>query len=142
MEEKEVLDQFLKGFDCAQIVLSNVSEGLDIDKKTANKVAACFGAGMFDGETCGAVTGALMAIGLKYGHYLPDDGESKGLNIQKLMEFKYKFLEKYDSVICKNLLGYDISNPMGAEKIHENNLLNTFCPKVVSETTKILDEIL
>jgi len=142
MDEKEVLDQFSKGFDCAQIVLSYASEILDIDNETANKVAACFGAGMFEGETCGAVTGALMAIGLKYGHYLPDDGEAKGLNIQKLMEFKYKFLEKYDSVVCKNLLGYDISDPKDAEKIHEKNLLNTFCPKVVTETTKILEEIL
>lgn len=141
MEENEVLDKFSEGFDCAQVVLSSVVDSLDIDKDTANKVAASFGAGMFEGETCGAVTGALMAVGLKYGHYMPNDGEAKVLNIQKLMEFRSKFLEKYDSVLCKNLLGYDISKPEDAKIIDEKGLLTTFCPKVVAETTKILDKM-
>ncbi len=35
----------------------------------ANKVSACFGGGMMHGDTCGAFTGAIMAVGLKYGHW-------------------------------------------------------------------------
>lgn len=142
MDEQKVLNAFSEGFDCSQVVLSSVAAELGIDNVTAKKVSACFGGGMFCGSTCGAVTGALMAIGLKYGHSMPNTPEIKNENIAKLVEFKGKFLEKYDSVICKELLGYDISIPEDMEKVMEKQLLTTFCPKLVADVISTLKEVI
>lgn len=142
MDEQKIINAFSEGFDCSQVVLSSVSSELGIDDVTAKKISACFGGGMFCGSTCGAITGALMAIGLKYGHSMPNTPEVKNENIAKLMEFKGKFLEKYDSIICKELLGYDISVPEDMEKIMEKQLFTTFCPKLVEDVISTLKEVI
>ena len=142
MNEEKVLNSFGEGFNCSQVVLSSVSAELGIDDITAKKISACFGSGMFCSSTCGAITGALMAIGLKYGQSIPNTPEIRDKNIEKLMEFKEKFSDKYNSVICKELLGYDISVPKDKEKIMEKQLLTTFCPKLVSNVISILKEVI
>jgi len=71
--EQEVLTMFGEGFDCSQIVLSNVCDKLGITKEEALKIAACFGGGMWHGETCGCVVGALIALGIKNATVKPND---------------------------------------------------------------------
>ena len=67
IEESMIREKFIKGYDCSQVVLSYFAERLGITEEMANKVSACFGGGMMHGDTCGAFTGAIMAVGLKYG---------------------------------------------------------------------------
>ena len=67
MDREEIKKLFIKGIDCSQVVTGHFAEVCGIDEKSMRKVAACFGGGMQCGETCGAVTGALMVIGMKYG---------------------------------------------------------------------------
>ena len=62
--EKEVLENFYRGIDCSQAVLYEFAKDLGLDKKIALKISSAFGGGMWRGETCGCVTGALMAIGV------------------------------------------------------------------------------
>ena len=50
--------------NCAQSVLMAFLDDLDLDRETAYKLGSCFGSGMKCGSTCGAITGALMAMGL------------------------------------------------------------------------------
>ena len=55
---------FKGGFNCSQAVLSVFCEELGLDKETAARIAGGFGGGIGHlGETCGAVTGAIMAMG-------------------------------------------------------------------------------
>lgn len=62
------LEYFKKGMNCAQAVLSALGPRLGLDRETCVKIAAPFGAGMARAQkTCGAVTGALMALGLARG---------------------------------------------------------------------------
>ena len=69
---------FKEGFNCAQSVLSAFSEELGLTRETALKIACPFGGGMArQAETCGAVTGAFMVIGLKYGQASKADKASK-----------------------------------------------------------------
>lgn len=59
---------FKEGFSCSQAVFSTFAPQLGLECELALKVAGLFGGGMGRlGEVCGAVTGALMALGLKYG---------------------------------------------------------------------------
>ncbi len=142
MEEKVIAGQFAKGYDCSQVVVSHYAEETGISEESANKVAACFGGGMFQADTCGAFTGALMVIGLKYGHYDSEKlSEQKEVMMTKSGEFKKKFFEKYPSCSCRELLGYDISDPEGLKEAVETGRMMSFCPKLVKEVIEILDRI-
>ena len=142
IDEKEVLMKFGEGFDCSQIVLENVSEKLNIDSKDALKIAACFGGGMWHGETCGCVVASLIALGIKNATTKPNDNEQKEKLLKLKAEFEDKFCKKHGSCICKEILGYDLSKPEGMKKIMEEKLLETKCPKVVVDTCDILNEML
>ena len=93
MTREEIQSLFLQQIDCSQVVAEQFAEELKVDKELLRKVSACFGGGMQCGETCGAVTGALMVIGLKYGHFKEDDMDQKVIMMKKVAEFKEKFAE-------------------------------------------------
>lgn len=66
---------------------------MGMTKEQARKMSACFGGGMMCGETCGAVTGALIVLGMVFGHSEENDGDQKGIMAGKVAEFKKRFLE-------------------------------------------------
>lgn len=141
--EERIRQEFIKGYDCSQVVLREYAGELNITEDEANRISACFGGGMMMGETCGAVTGALMAIGLKYGH--SDIGnlmEQKEIMMEKSAQFREKFIEEYGTVICRPMLGYDVSRPEELEEALNSGRMLDFCPKVVEKAIKILEEIL
>ena len=146
MERKRV-DQavatFKSGFSCSQAVLSAYAEQLGLDKNNALKVSGTFGGGMAGmAETCGAVTGAFMVIGLKYGKIKPEDEESKRRAYALVKEFVKKFKAKNSSIVCKELLGCDISTSQGMQEFKDKNFINLVCPKYVENAVEILEEIL
>lgn len=142
MTKEEIKDLFMQGIDCSQVVTTEFAEKMQLTEEQARKVSACFGGGMMCGETCGAVTGALMVIGMVYGHNREGDQEQKDRMTAKTAEFKRLFAQKYPSCMCKELLGHDISKPGEMEKVLEKGLLFDFCPQVVADTIEILEKIL
>ncbi len=62
--EEKAAEMHEKKYNCAQCVLASLGDLTGLDEKTALSVAAGFGGGMRTGEVCGAVTGALMALGM------------------------------------------------------------------------------
>ena len=141
IEESMIREKFIKGYDCSQVVLSYFAEKLGITEEMANKVSACFGGGMMHGDTCGAFTGAIMAVGLKYGHCEVEHMGQKDIMNAKRAEFLQKFQEKYAVCNCKGLLKHDISKPEEMQKILDEGLLFDFCPEVVKDSITILKEI-
>lgn len=105
------------------------------------RMSSAFGGGMWTGCTCGCVTGALMALGLKYGYSEPGSTEQKNMLLTKKSEFEQKFIVEYGSVECKEILGYDLSKLEEMKVIMEKNLLFTLCPKVVCSACKMVDVI-
>lgn len=144
MTKEEVLEQFEEGYDCAQVVFHYWAKKLGLDEKIAYKISTGFGAGMLQGETCGAVIGAYMALGLKYGvcESGEEGEEQKVASIIKDVQFREKFLEKYPSTMCSGLLKADFSTPEGSRKIREQKLMTTFCPQLVADVLDVLDEIM
>lgn len=142
VSEDIVCEQFNQGIDCSQIVLGYAADKVGISSDKALKVSAAFGGGMWVGHICGCVTGALMAFGLKYGHSEPNETEQKNTLLAKKAAFEQKFAEENKSVICKEILDYDLSKPEEMAQIMEKNLLFTVCPKVICSACKILDEML
>ena len=113
-----------------------------LDRDTAMKIAAGFGAGMGRmAQTCGAVTGAYMVIGLKYGA-ASGDREAKEKTYRLVREFAEKFKAKNGSVVCRELLGCDISKPEGFEKMKNLGLHGKVCTELVRDACAMLDELL
>lgn len=142
MKIEEIIELFNNGIDCSQIVTGEFSKELGLDLDILRKMASSFGGGMQCGETCGAFTGALMIIGLQYGNSLEGDFEQKSIVQEKSALFKDEFLKKYPSCICKELLGYNIGEPEGREKIMEKGLLENYCPYIVKNSIEILEKII
>lgn len=129
--------------NCAQSILSTYCSKYGLDRNTALKLATGFGGGMGRlGNTCGAVTGAFMAIGLKYGMGITKDIEAKEKTYQFIREFSKRFQEKNGSVICRELLGCDINTPEGKEYYTQNQLFEKKCLQFVKNAAEILEEIL
>lgn len=134
---------FKEGFACSQAVLFSFAEELGLDKKLALKVAAGFGGGMGRmAQICGAVTGAYMVLGLKYGAVDGQDKASKENTYQSVREFNVRFKARNQSLICKELLNCDISTVAGLEEAKQKNLLATTCPKLVRDAVEILEEMI
>ena len=89
-------------FHCSQAVFAVFSEY--IDKDFALKISSCFGGGMRKGEVCGAVTGALMLLGIVFGYSDKDDLENKKLSNKIASDFMDLFKEKYNSYLCRDLI--------------------------------------
>jgi C_GCAxxG_C_C family probable redox protein len=94
------------------------------------------------GETCGAVTGALMVIGLRHAKMRPDDDDSRELAYALAQEFMDAFRARNRSLLCRDLLSVDVSTPEGMREVREKDLFATVCPKFVGDAAEIIEEIL
>ena len=139
---KRSLELFEYKLNCAQSVFASFSEELGLDEKQALKIGGCFGSGMRKGEVCGACTGALMVLGLKYGQSEVGDIDSKLKSDDACVKFLEEFESKNGSYICNELLGCDIRTKEGVEYALENNLFTDFCPKMVESATLIVGELI
>ena len=107
MSEKSVKarELFLKGYNCSQSVIGAFCEDLRLDFKTAMLISSSFGGGMGGlRETCGALSGAFMVIGLKYGYTTPDNPNEKAELYKKVRIVAEAFKEKYNTMLCRELL--------------------------------------
>lgn len=132
---------FSEGFNCAQSVFAAFAEKYGLSKDIALKIGCGFGGGMRNGEVCGAVTGAIMVIGLRYGHINGNDNEGKSLCYQKTLEFTQAFHEKNKSIVCRDILGYDISTPDGMKTAAEKGLFKTTCVDMIKNAIEILERL-
>lgn len=133
---------FEEKFHCSQAVFAAFAPQYGISKEQALKIGGCFGSGMYKGEVCGAVTGALMVIGLAYGQSDIDDLASRKKEANLACLFIEKFKEENGSFICKELLKYDLSKQEDIEKAKEKELFTRFCPKMVVSAATILKNII
>ena len=135
----EALECFSEGFNCSQAVLSAYCEEFGMDKKTALKISCGLGAGMGRlQETCGAVSGAYLLIGLKYGKFLQADDAAKEKTYAMVREFARLFEERNKTTNCRELLGVDLIG--GGRTASER--VQSVCPKMVQDAAEILENLL
>lgn len=134
LSKTEIASRFIAGANCSQCVLSQWADELGYDEEELCRMAAAFGGGMFRGDTCGAVTGALIAIGLAYG----DDNDAVH---EKVAEFREKFIARCGALNCRDLIKYDLSLPGEKEKALESGVMIDYCPNLVVAALEILDDM-
>lgn len=134
------LTRFRQGFSCSQSVFSAFAAQFGIAEDLALKIASPFGGGVArQGEVCGAVTGALMVIALKHGTITPEKKEE----IYKIsQEFIHRFEEKHGSIICRKLVGYDISISEEFQKAREKKVFEKNCPGLVKDAAEIVKSLI
>ena len=89
---------FATGMNCAQSVFCAVAENLGMDAETAAKVSSGLGGGVGRlREVCGAVTGATLVLGMKY-------GPEKTVVYEKVQAFAAEFKAEMGSIVCRELL--------------------------------------
>ncbi|RLC49589.1 MAG: hypothetical protein DRH79_08855 [Candidatus Cloacimonadota bacterium] len=127
---------FDSGLSCSQAVLGAFIKELNLPHPIAMKISSAFGGGMAGSrETCGAVTGALMVIGLKYGRILPDDLDAKEKTYELSKELFQSFECKYKSLLCRELKLDDTSTPAKKQLDHLK------CTAYVKDAVKIVEEL-
>jgi C_GCAxxG_C_C family probable redox protein len=132
-------DLFRRGAACSQAVLAVYGEPLGMSRDQALKIAAGFAGGMRMGETCGAVTGAIMVLGLRHAGADSTTREGRTEVYARVLDFLERFRKRNGSSICRDLLGCDISTPEGLRQAEEKNLYQTVCVKLVQDAAEILE---
>ncbi|MGN0688057.1 MAG: C-GCAxxG-C-C family protein [Oscillospiraceae bacterium] len=138
----KALELFSNNFNCSQAVFTAFAPDFGIDEELALKIATSFGGGARNGEICGAVSGALMVLGLKYGHYQSDNYEQKSRAYAIAVEYTKRFKEQNGSIVCRDLLGYDLTKPDEMACIKEKNLFKEICPRMVKCAVEVLESVL
>lgn len=136
-------DCFNNGFNCSQSVFSAFCKDLGLERNLGLKIACSFGAGMgYMGETCGAVTGAFMVLGLIYGQNDEEDKFSRALNYLLVKDFASRFRKLNGSINCKELIEYDLSDENQLNTARKTDVFTTKCAKYVRDAVKLLEEII
>ena len=133
---EEVIPLFQGGFNCSQIVLMSFCEKYGLDKKQALKLGCGLGGGMRSGEVCGAVSGAILVIGLKYGQSDMKDQATKETCYAKTTEFINLFKEKKQSIICR-----DLSKEGERESATRDEIFKKVCPEMIISAIQLLEEL-
>jgi len=134
---------FEEGFSCSQAVLAAFAEDYGLARETALRLAQPFGGGIArKGDWCGAVTGALMAIGLKHGRVRAGDTAARDRTYALVNEFVRRFRERHGAVRCNDLLGCEMGTPAGDKAIADGKLHDRVCRGLVRDAAEILDTLL
>lgn len=136
--------RFQEGYSCSQAVFSALAEPRGIDRDLALRIGAGFGGGLArSAQTCGCVTGAIMAIGLAQRGVSPEENRAeKEKTYERVRRFMREFADRNGSTVCRDLLGCDISTPEGLEHARQSGLFQSRCPKLVRDAVEIAEGIL
>jgi C_GCAxxG_C_C family probable redox protein len=135
---------FADTFNCSQAVLTSFGQDYGLTEEQCLKIGCAFGGGMARRQmTCGAVTGALMALGLHFGRGENDPYSQTGTAYEKTNAFFEEFTKLNGSITCRDLLqGLDMNDPVDKEKIRELELFTTSCAKYVQDAVRITETLI
>ena len=120
-----------KGYNCAQSVVCAFAEELGIDDVTLFKASEGYGLGMGGMQcTCGALSGAIMALGYKNSTANLEGPKSKAATYQITKDVVSMFEEKAGATICKDIKG-----------IETGKVLHS-CPACIEDAVEILEKML
>lgn len=130
---------FDEGYACSQAVLLTFADKFNLDITAAKRISATFGGGMGRlRETCGAVTGGFMVLGLAFGNENPTDLETKLNSYKKVRELNQLVVDVHGTSNCRQLLIKHASEQEVKDRKHHKLI----CRKIVSDTTGMVYDIL
>jgi C_GCAxxG_C_C family probable redox protein len=142
--KEKAAEIFKKKFNCSQAVFAAYCDGKKIDEKSALKLSTVFGAGVActGGGLCGAVSGALMAISMKFGKGDVDGDPDKSKTYELAKNFMKQFESANGSIYCERILGLNIGSPAGMKKAQDSSMFETKCLEMVKSAADLLELIM
>jgi C_GCAxxG_C_C family probable redox protein len=140
---KEALALMQKYGSCCSGVLAAYASEMGMDQDLAGAAGRGMAGGIGGlGDVCGAVSGAVMAIGLKRTNEGNINDTEAGFETMEIVrEFVARFKEQHSSIQCMELIGYDISSKEKSALAMKDNAFAK-CPGYVESAVKILDDLL
>jgi len=129
-----------KDYNCAQSVLLTMQEYYGFRRsRLIPRIATAFGGGIGRrGSLCGALTGGVMSIGLRHGTDKPALSVDKEEAYKLALEFYERFVRECGSPFCRELIGYDLSDPEELEEMRRSNVRDEKCSSFVKRAVEIL----
>jgi C_GCAxxG_C_C family probable redox protein len=137
---KNAINYGERGYMCSSSIVMAFAEEFGIGPETAAKISFGFAGGMAQGKTCGAVTGSIMVIGLKYGSGLITDQYSKDICSQIIQEFSHRFTARRKSLECGEILLMNNINPKDPKEMR-NLREKKLCDKIIKDAAEILEDL-
>ena len=139
---EKAIDSHRSGLNCSQSVLTAYADEMNVDNEFALSVSCGFGGGMGRlQETCGAVTGAFMVLGIYNCKKFTDNKERKEKTYAMVQRFSHKFKSIHGVMDCKTLINCDLNTEEGRQYAQEHNLFEHVCEKCISDSIEIIDEL-
>ncbi|PKN66969.1 MAG: hypothetical protein CVU54_17425 [Deltaproteobacteria bacterium HGW-Deltaproteobacteria-12] len=144
MKNHETAAEYMKkGYNCAQSIIKAYAGDAGKREEDLVKMASALGGGVGrNGLICGAVSGAALIIGMKFGTTDPVDFQAKEKAYNKTNELLDRFAAENKSVLCKELIPYDMKNPEELKKAREAGIFSQKCPLFVLSAGRILEGII
>lgn len=135
---------FLQGYNCAQSVAGAFAGEMGLPPETVMRMASGFGGGIGRlRETCGTVSGMVLAAGMLRGYGTPETGEKKTQTYAMVQELVARFRAANGSIVCRELLG--LAAPEGtpqAEARTPEYYRKRPCPRLAAQAAGILEAYL
>jgi C_GCAxxG_C_C family probable redox protein len=142
-EVEKAVGCFQEHFSCSQALLSAYCERYGLSRHLALRLAEGFGGGLGGlGQTCGAITGAMMVIGLAHGRSSADDATAKVATVLRVRQLVARFEAQHGTVACRDLIGCEIDTPEKVARARERGVFDTVCVGVIRSAAEILEAVL
>lgn len=142
-EADAAISLFARGFNCSQSVLLAFAPRFGMEGGVAARLASPFGGGLArQGHVCGAITGAVMVLGLHAGNAAADDAASKEAAYAKVRALMARFTAAHGSTECRQLTGHDLGTPEGYAAATEARVFTERCPAYVRAAAELVREVL
>jgi C_GCAxxG_C_C family probable redox protein len=92
-------------------------------------------------STCGAVTGAIMVLGIMEGEKASDNNELKSGTYSAVKELLKKFTDDFESSSCMDLTGCDFNTDSGNEKFKNEGVMEKICAPCVKRAVEIVEQL-
>ena len=124
---------FASGYNCTQSVFLTLCGHIapEVKSELVPKIGSGFGGGIgLCGCVCGSLTGSIMAVGIKYGSN--EKGEEKNMKAYAKANTLYRLFEQqHGTVLCRELIKYDLSNPEELDKARQEGVFDRICTNLV-----------
>lgn len=141
LEKDQAVQKFLAGYNCAQAVLYSACPRLQLERDLALKLSTGFGAGIARlGNVCGAVSGGVLALGLRYGRGENDEKTKTNDTYNRIQVFMDAFEKARGSVKCADLVKCDLNTPEGQQYFKDHDLLHRTCVGCVETAIALLEQ--
>lgn len=144
MSKSEKAAGYMKiGYNCSQAIVKTYAAEVGLNENEIVKMASVLGGGIGrTGHVCGAVSGAALIIGAKFGSIDNTKLESKDKAYQKGRELLERFAAENKSILCSEILGYDIRSQEGLMQARQSGVFLLKCPGFVASAARILERLI